>query len=254
MVSAVGEDDLGQQALTALSQRGVKIGAMQVRPEQTGQVLVQVDAHGHPTYTFNVDTAWDNLAWTDDLEQLAQTCHAVCFGTLGQRSAPALRTIRQFVQSTPTSCLRVLDINLRPPYWTPAVVLESLPLGNVFKCNDAELPVIADLLGLVGTETELLQQLQQRYQWNVAALTKGEQGALLLDSAGLCCEVPGIAAQVVDTVGAGDAFTAALVLGLLWQLPLQEIGKWACQVAAHVCTQPGATPHIPETYGEPLRT
>src|SRR5579872_388692 len=105
---------------------------------------------------FAADTAWDNLAWSRELQHLAARADAVCFGTLGQRSELSRETIRRFVRTTPATCLRVLDINLRPPFWNDQVVLQSLPLANVLKLNDIELPVLAAMLNLRGTDDQLL--------------------------------------------------------------------------------------------------
>jgi fructokinase len=245
MIGAVGRDELGAKSIESLASHGVRTAAVEINDHPTGRVIVQLDQSGQPTYTFENDTAWDNLAWTAAVREVAARASLLCFGTLGQRSTVSRRTIRQIVAATQPDCVRVLDINLRPPFWTDEVILESLPLANVLKLNDAELPVLARLLALSGSQIEQLRQLQNRYKLRLVALTRGESGSVLLDEHGNPDEQPGRSVIVADTVGAGDAFTAALAVGLLQQRPLNEVHRRAADIAAFVCSQPGATPKLP---------
>lgn len=251
MAGSVGLDDLGTRALAELRSHGVVTDCVTQAPHPTGQVLVELDAAGHATYTFAAGTAWDNLTWSHELAALAARSDVVCFGTLGQRSEISRKTIQRFVRETPPSCLRVFDINLRPPFWSADVVLESLELANILKLNDAELPVLRELLALPGTDRDVLKQLCERYSLKMVALTRGAAGSILLSSDGRCSELAGTPVEVVDTVGAGDAFTAALAVGLLEGMPLPALHDWAARVAAFVCTQPGATPRIPDSVRHP---
>lgn len=248
VVSSVGLDELGRQALEELKIRRVETALVAQQDKVTGQVIVTLDAKGSASYRFLEDTAWDNIPWTAELANAAQRTDAVCFGTLGQRAPVSRDTIRRFVSATRGDCLRVLDINLRPPYWTPAVILDSLPLANVVKLNSDELPVVAELLILNGGELDVLRHLQRQFQLKLVALTRGDSGSVLLDEQGNVSDLTGMPVKVVDTVGAGDAFTAATIIGLLQRRPLTDIHHWANSVAAFVCTQPGATPQFPPNY------
>ena len=245
MAGAVGRDDLGQRALAGLTSRGVAVTAVAVLPQPTGRVDVTVDLAGHASYVFAPDCAWDNVPWSDSLERLAAETSAVCFGTLSSRGATALATIRRFVAAVPSPALRILDINLRPPFWSSDIVRDSLPLANVVKCNDDELPVVAEILGLTGSPESILRQLVDRHALRLAALTRGAKGSLLVTADGAASDLPGTPVEVIDTVGAGDAFTAAVTLGLLAGWPLSKLHAHAERVAAYVCTQPGGTPPIP---------
>lgn len=251
MVSAVGPDDLGRQAVDRLRGRGVDAAAVVTVDRPTGQVFVELDAAGHASYRFGADAAWDHLEWSDAAAALAARSAAVCFGTLGQRAAASRHTIRRFVAAVPPACLRVLDVNLRPPFWDAATVLDSLRLADVLKLNHEELPIVADLLGWQGSEAELLSRLVDTYQLRLVALTRGADGAVLLDAAGERSDLPAHPTTVADTVGAGDAFTAALVLGLLDGLPLAAVNAWAGRVAAYVTSQPGGTPDLPGELRRP---
>jgi fructokinase len=145
MTGGVGADDLGRRAIEALHLHGVDTSCVAVVDRPTGQVRVKLDAAGRASYEFAADAAWDNVAWSDGLQQLAARADAVCFSTLGQRSKISRQTIQRFVRATPAKCLRVLDINLRPPFWNEEIVLQSVQLANVLKVNDAELSVLAGM-------------------------------------------------------------------------------------------------------------
>lgn len=247
MVSAVGRDELGDRALQAFSDHAVGTSAVQRNGYPTGAVYVQLDAEGRASYEFLDNTAWDHLEWSPELEELAPRTDAVCFGTLGQRSHESRQPIRRFVTSTPVSCLRIFDVNLRPPFYADNTILESLKIANILKLNDDELPIVAELCGLSGSDGEIMQSLGQRFDLRLVALTRGAQGALLMRGDEVS-EHPGVATSVIDTVGAGDAFTAALTLGLLAELELEVINDRASRVAAFVCSQAGATPRLPDTF------
>jgi len=245
MAGAVGDDDLGRKALAEFRRRRVDVSAVTVLPEPTGRVDVTIDSAGHASYVFAPDCAWDNIPWTNSLGRLAAETSAVCFGTLGSRGNVSLATIRRFLAAVPSVALRILDINLRPPFWTPGLIRDLLPLATVFKCNDDELPVVAEILGLSGSPEAILRQLVSSHSLRLAALTRGAKGSLLMTADGTSSDLAGTPVDVVDTVGAGDAFTAAVTLGLLAGWPLEELHAHAERVASFVCTQAGGTPPIP---------
>lgn len=250
IVSAVGQDDLGRRALELLRAHGVNSDFVSEINRPTGQVLVHLDQAGQASYEFASDTAWDNVAWSDELDQLAARADAICFGTLGQRSDISRESIQRFLRATRSECLRILDINLRPPFWTKEVVLQSLELANVLKLNDTELAIVADLLGLKRVDDEILAQLLDRFSLELVALTRGAAGAVIASASGERSDLPAENVAVVNTVGAGDSYTAALAIGLLGGLALEKTNAWANRVAAFVCTQPGAAPNLPAALRE----
>lgn len=256
MLSAVGSDSLGEQALRSLNDHLVCIDAIQQNAKATGQVNVTIDQHGCASYEFASDTAWDNLEWSEDWETLATATDAVCWGTLGQRSPASQKVIQKFVSTTSSECLRVLDINLRSPFWTESILKESLPMTNILKCNEDELPVLSRIFDMSGDDHSIMLQLQKRFDLKLVALTRGAQDSILVHQTGAAQEtetsqLPSISTEVVDTVGAGDSFTAAIVLGMLSNMRLTDLHHWACQVSAHVCSQAGATPTIPVELNQP---
>lgn len=246
IVGAVGPDALGREAVELLVSHGVDTTYVQLADYPTGEVNVSLDGAGKPTFEIAENTAWDHVDWLIDARRLAPQADAVCFGTLAQRSPVSRDTIRKFVGATRPDCLRILDINLRPPFWTGDVVLESLQLANVLKLNDAELPILAKMLNLTGTDDEVLNQLLKTNNLRLIALTRGADGATLISATGERSDQPVAPTNIVDTVGAGDAYTAALALGLLRGESLGSINTWGNRVAAYVCSQPGGTPHFPD--------
>jgi fructokinase len=245
LVSRVGDDDLGKEALGRLRARGVATDLIQVDPEApTGTVGVELGPDRQPRFTIHEGVAWDRLAAPDAALAALGHADAVCFGSLAQRTAAGAAAVRRLVGAARPGAWRICDINLRPPFVQPEVVAASLALANVLKLNDQELAVLATMLDLPGGEDAQLEALLRRHALRLIALTRGGQGSLLVGEAGRS-ERPAAAVEVVDTVGAGDAFTAALALGLLHGWPLDETHRLAAEVAAFVCTRPGGTPDLP---------
>jgi fructokinase len=251
MVSAVGADELGDLALDSLGQRGVECASVTRDPKHaTGRVLVTLDATGQASYEFAVNTAWDHLSWSDQRASLARRCDAVCFGTLGQRSSISRDTIRRFVEATPPTALKVFDVNLRQHFYDTETIESSLQIASALKLNGEELPIVAEICGIKArAPRDILMELMSRYELRFAALTHGSDGALLI-AAGEESECPAVPTTVVDTVGAGDAFTATLVFDFLRGLPVVEINRHANAVASFVCSQPGATSPLPASLLE----
>lgn len=249
VVSGIGTDALGQEIAAQLKAKGLDTTCLrQDARYPTGTVTVQKDAQGQPTYNIHAPVAWDFLPFDDLLRQKAENADAVCFGTLAQRSPASRASIRAFVTATRPDCLRVFDINLRQAFYNRDVIKSSLTLCNVLKLNHEELPVVADLLELperdLADETALLASLLARYPLRLIALTRGGGGSVLTTKFRRS-EHPGNPATVIDTVGAGDAFTAALTWGLLHTADLDTIHAAASRLASFVCSQPGGTPQLP---------
>lgn len=246
VVSRVGDDELGERAIAALRRHGVEARLVgRDRDYPTGTVRVELDDEGSPRFEIAGDAAWDHIPWADELEGLARRADAVCFGTLAQRAETSRGTIRRFLEATGRDCLRILDVNLRRPFFDPRVLIDSLRLADAVKLNEEELPLVASICELAGSARDVLGGLRARYGLRLVALTRGAEGAMLLGAGGIA-ECAGTPVVVRDTVGAGDAFTAAMALGYLQGLGLDEVCGRACRVAAYVCTQAGGTPELPE--------
>jgi fructokinase len=247
LASAVGVDELGDRALETLRQHGVESACVaRDAKHATGRVDVILDSLGRASYEFAQNTAWDHIAWSDALDSLARRCDAVCFGTLVQRSTQSRETIQRFVKTTPSTALRMFDVNLRKQFYDASVIDQSLRLATALKLNDEELPIVARLCGVSELDQrDAMHALMNRYALRLVALTRGPDGAMLIagDEESIS---PALTTTVVDTVGAGDAFTAAVVMDFLAGLPLAEINAHANAVASFVCSQPGAVTALPD--------
>lgn len=247
LVSAVGCDARGEAALARLDAAGVQRSTVpQLADHATGVVRVNVDAAGRPGYDIAAESAWDYVPWSATVQQVAERADAIAFGSLAQRAPVSRATIRRVVRETRSSAWRLFDVNLRQAYYDAAVLKRSLELANAVKLNEEELPVVARLCGVrAGAPADQLRALRDRFGLKLAALTRGPCGAVLVTPAEVW-ESVAPPTEVVDTVGAGDAFTAALLVGVLAGRPLDEVSRRANAVASYVCSQPGATPPIPD--------
>lgn len=250
LVSRVGDDSLGAQALNQLGAHNVGLDYISIDPERaTGSVTVTFDSNAGPAYRIGEDAAWDYIPESPELENLAPTLDAICFGTLAQRSPVTRKTLRSLVEATGSNCVRVFDINLRAPYWTPDVLAWGCSHATVLKMNHEEAPQLARVLDASLPEQTLLQTahfLLRRFPIELVAITRGEKGSLLVTREETC-DHPGVAAEVVDPIGAGDAFTAAVTHCLLRQIPLAQVVETANRWGAWVATQRGGMPLIDES-------
>jgi fructokinase len=245
IVTRVGRDARGREIRERLAGLGLPAGLVQVDElAPTGTVTVELDDAGVPRFTIHEGVAWDGLLATQEAVDVAYDADAVCFGSLAQRREPACGSIRRLVAATRPNALRIFDVNLRQHFHSRETVDESLRLANVLKLNDGELPVLASAYDLGGSVDEQLDALAMRFGLRLVALTRGDRGSRLRGPGG-SSDHPGVEVAVRDTVGAGDAFTAALAMGLLLGWPLDETNARANEVAAFVCSCAGAAPALP---------
>jgi fructokinase len=253
VVSRVGQDAPGVEILARLQGLGLRTDGISAEPSApTGTVDVTLDAQGKPTFTIHENVAWDFIAAGSSILEEASHADAICFGTLAQRNPVSRTAIRAVLKAAPPDALRVFDINLRQQFWSRELIRESLDLADALKLNDEELLVVSGLLGLNGDEPNQMRQLAARFNLRAVALTKGANGSSLLVDGELASR-PGSRITVVDTVGAGDSYTAALATGLLAGQSPTRILENAHRLADHVCTQPGAMPPVPANLLEGMR-
>jgi fructokinase len=243
-VSAVGCDAFGREILAIVSDMGLPAEQVAVDPvHATGTVLVTLDK-GKPAYEITRDVAWDHISMTPALAALAHHADAVCFGSLAQRGPISYATIHNVLGVMNPGALKIFDVNLRQTFHSAELLRRSLEHCNILKVSDEELPVLAELFALSGNVEEQLRSLMKTFSLRLVAYTRGGQGSLLLGRDGVH-DHPGFPVEAINTVGAGDSFTAALCMGLLGQRSLSEINEQANRIAAFVCTQDGATPGLP---------
>jgi fructokinase len=257
ILSRIGRDELGRQAIDRLDPMPVDTSAIEIDPvHQTGRVTVSF-VHNEPHYTIHEPAAWDYLELTDEWVRLAERAHAICFGSLAQRGLASRKTIQTLAASTPASCIRVFDANLRAPFYSSEVIQESLELATVVKMNEDELPLILRQLGLsVETEAEPAQPkahhqragaarlLREFPALGLVAITRGGHGSLLVSREDWN-DHPGFPVSLADPIGAGDAFTAAMTHCLLRGANLAALNHAGNRCGAWVASQPGAMPALP---------
>ena len=244
-VSALGQDELAEETVEQLEAKKLHYVMPRV-PYPTGTVQVTLDAEGVPSYDICEGVAWDNIPYTDELDEVARHCQAVCWGSLAQRSKVSRTTIHTFLDNTPAQCLRIFDINLRQQFYSRDVITESLRRCNVLKINDEELVTVARLFGYDGLNLEdKCFLLLGRYNLDMLILTCGNNGSYVF-TPGARYFQPTPKVEVADTVGAGDSFTGTFCAAILQGRSVQEAHRLAVEVSAYVCTQPGAMPELPE--------
>ena len=257
LITRVGNDARGEIVFDRFRQLNLPPDNVQVDAMYpTGTVEVELDSGGQPHYTISEDVAWDVIEADTSALDLFRGADAVCFGSLAQRAEVSRRSIRALVAAARPAAFRVFDVNLRAPFVDREVVAESLGLANVLKLNEHELPELATMFGLSTTEIRpAMTGLARCFGLSLVALTRGSAGSLLMAD-GVWSDYPGGSGSLVvaDTIGAGDAFTAALVVGLLAGRPLEEINGHANEVAAFVCSKPGGTPALPDSLRFPTAT
>jgi len=242
IASCIGSDNLGSVAIRRLTALGVDPSYLQRDASHpTGTVRVQVNRRGQPRFTIREHVAWDFLCWTGKWKQLARKADAVCFGTLAQRSRHSRKTIAQFLQST--RAIRVFDVNLRQGFFSEDVLHQSIAMATIVKMNDDELPVVLKLLGRESRNGELAAQQLLAFGPKLICVTRGHQGSLLFTRRALA-EHPGFRVRVKDTIGAGDAFTAALVHAYLRGASLETMNDAANRMGSWLASQAGGTPVI----------
>lgn len=243
-VSAVGADEPGAEIRSVLEEKELPLTCIAEDSHPTGTVQVTLE-NGKPHYEICEGVAWDYIPMSGTLEALAEKADAVCFGSLAQRNEVSRSTIHTFLGLMKPGALKIFDVNLRQSFFSKEIIETSLKHCGILKLSDEELPVLAGLFGLAGSTKEQLKKLRKMFDLQLIAYTRGPDGSLLV-AAGKTDDHPGCPGTAVNSVGAGDSFTAALCMGLLNKKPPAEINEHANRVATFVCSQDSATPVLPD--------
>lgn len=240
VMTRVGDDDLGRDLLRALSDNGIGVELIQTDDAfPTGTVGVDF-FDGQPQYEIFAPVAWDRLEITDDWIETAASSDAICFGSLAQRSAKSRETIISLVAKC--AGIRVFDVNLRQDFWNAKVIRDSFEAANVVKLNDEEFPIVAGIFGLGDAAVDFAaESLIERFELTHLCVTRGAKGSVIY-TRDEKSETIGIDIVVADTIGAGDAFTAGVVHGILNSWDLENINRFANKVGAFVAANAGAMP------------
>jgi fructokinase len=251
ILSRIGRDDLGRKAVDQLDPLPADTSFLQIDPaHETGKVTVEFEAGVH-SFTIHEPSAWDFMELSDEWVRLAERAHAICFGSLAQRAHESRQTIQTLAAQTSAACVRVFDVNLRAPFYSGEVIQESLELATVMKMNDDEVPLVLGILGLpVDEGKDHLRRgaerlLEEFPTLQLVAVTRGGNGSVLV-TRDEWHEHPGIPVKVADTIGAGDAFTAAMVTYLLRGADLATLNEAGNRWGGWVASQSGAMPPLPD--------
>ncbi len=239
MVSRVGDDRLGEEIIRRAARYGVATDLVQVDDAlRTGFVQVMLDDSGSAAYDIVAPAAWDAIALNDDLLARANAARAIVYGSLAQRNAVTRATIERLWAS---KALMVFDANLRPPFDDKEVVRRSMQRADVVKLSDVELRVLIKWFDLPADTRAAASAIAEGFGCDTVCVTRGREGAVMWRG-GAWSEHDGFEVEVRDTVGAGDAFLAVLLAGILGGAPDAAILKHANLIGAYVSTQDGAVP------------
>lgn len=241
LLSRVGRDGSGTELTDFLERKGIDTTYIQHDSvKDTGTVRVSF-ADNEPSYTITEDVAWDSLQYTQSWVKACQNADAICFGTLAQRSDLSRKTIRALVGSLPETTLRILDINLRPPWYSKEVLGWSITHSDIIKLNRDEFAEIGQLFGKKEVKNWLLAEIGVKW----ICLTKGADGSELIGSESHFVQ-PAFKTDTSDgdSVGVGDAFTACLCHHLLKGTPADEAHYEANRYAAEIASRQGAMPDV----------
>lgn len=245
-ISSIGADNRGEEALRILRNSGMTTAHItRIEGAPTGYVTAQIDDRGVATYDFPDNVAWDRIRIEAATLALAVRLDAVCFGSLAQRSPTSKKAIQDYLAAVRPDALKIFDLNIRQNFYSRELIRSSLEQADVLKLNDDEIEIVAEMEGLHGQAEEKLQQLIILYGLKLAALTRGGKGSLLVSRESVS-DHPGVKTEILDTIGAGDSFTAVTALGMLRGYPLAMINDQANRVAAFVCSRKGAMVTLPE--------
>src|SRR5215469_1187197 len=253
VLSRIGRDDLGRDAVALLENLPVDTEYLQVdTTHETGRVTVSFN-DGQPEYVIHRPAAWDFLELSDEWVQLAERADALCFGSLAQRSVESRQTVQELAAQASPRSVRIFDVNLRRPFYSSEVMQESLELATVVKMNDAEMPLVLSQLGMAVEEDGAGASLRSGAERLLAefptlqmvAVTRGPRGSLLVKREEWH-EHAGIPVKVADTIGAGDAFAAALAHYLLRGAELPVLNEAGNRWGSWIASQSGAMPPLPE--------
>lgn len=248
IVSAVGRDDYGNEIIQELADKGLSTDYIAVsEAHPTGTVSVTLH-HGKPSYSIHAPVAWDYIKWRPELETLAGQANCICFGSLAQRNVVSADAVHRFVAAAKADCLKIFDVNFRQDFFNRHIIDKSLITADILKISDEELPLIRNMFSLPADEKSAIVQLIKHFDLQAVLLSCGHNGSRFYSKTEFFA-VPAVdCGPKVDTVGCGDAFTAAFAVALLaGKIPLAAM-EHASRVAGLVCSSRGATPPIPENY------
>jgi fructokinase len=253
-ISRIGNDVLGKEILNILAQHHFDIDDIQIDDKHdTGTVTVQLSSSGNPTFHINTDVAYDYINYLPKEHSfLTDKADMIYFGTLMQRSKQGFDNIQRFMENRRSDAVCFYDINLRPDCYSGKVILTSLEHADILKLNTQELDECQRILGFSKDNDAFIPFLMNRYALKIVALTRGDKGSELYTKDGRFQSKTNRVSSIVDTVGAGDAYSAMLAVGIIKGWKPDKMLSMSSTFASHICEIRGAIPESREFY-EPIK-
>ena len=224
LISCIGDDSLGKDAKTLLNDFGLNTSGIQVNKYfPTGRVVVNLDQMGNPSYKIDEESAWDYIIFDENIRNICQLLDSVCYGTLVQRNSNSKRALIKILDSIPINCLKVFDVNFRQEFHNKEIIKLSLEQADIVKMNQFEFYQIANMVCISQEWKKGALSLIHEFDLKLVIITLGENGSILATKNDYIVHTPENKVNLVSTVGAGDAYTASVVMGWLNQKPLNEI-------------------------------
>jgi fructokinase len=251
MISKLGNNNYGRQALQQMQELGLRTDFIQRTSNfPTGTVNITLNEDKSPNFTIVPNVAYDTIDYNESLGNLAKHAECLCFGSVAQRSEHSRNTLMQLLDAF-TGLYALYDINLRKDCYTADIIRASISRSTILKLNDGEVPAVARIYDLPATLPEFVEGLFTATPLSYCLITLGSQGAFAASKSGERIYVPAYQVTLVDTCGAGDAFTAGFLATFLQRQNLWEACRVGNALGAMVAEQPGATQPIkPEAVQE----
>lgn len=244
-ISSVGNDPLGMEIKSYLTEIGFEHKHIIVDySHSTGSVNVQIDENKNPHFTISAESSYDYITLNESSKQIINESDLIYFGTLSQRNYVTRKTIDSLFQYKKKF---FCDLNLRHNFFTKEMIETALHKSHVLKLNEHELEKLKTILILDEDSNSAIEQLNQKFIIELICVTMGETGAILYDG-NIFDHYKTTNTKIVDTLGAGDAYSAILCIGYLLNKPISEINKLANEFAGEICGISGALPKDDSFY------
>lgn len=239
MISRIGNDQHGKKLVDIFLEKGMTSGHFQVDEHHpTGLVYAKPNEHNEMSYDIVYPSAWDFIEWEQRFEELVSNAEYFIYGSLTSRAERSKQTLYRLLETAP---VKVLDINLRPPYFNQSQLTSLISHSDILKMNQSELELVSGWFGEYHSEQEMISSLQDRFQLETIIVTKGAEGALV-NNKGTFHAHPGYVVNVTDTIGSGDSFLAGFLHSIKKTKNHQESLAFACALGALVASLPGGCP------------
>ncbi|WP_192350200.1 carbohydrate kinase [Algoriphagus sp. Y33] len=239
LISAVGNDNAGQELLEFLQTFNLSIAHIQInRDYKTSKVLVDDVDPENIKYTIVSPVAWDFIQWNGEMDKAVAESDAFVFGTLAVRNAESLTTLLRLLQH---KILRVFDVNFRPPFYDFEIIVTLLGFTDILKINEDELEIFADYFAIEPSIESVCNHLDRHFPMDLICVTQGSKGAMIYQGGNIISH-EGYKVQVADSIGAGDAFLSGFIKTYLDNQPLDQVLDFACKLGSFVAGKKGGTP------------